>query len=72
MKIAIFNPYKKIYAAENSVDAFYEQITKVNNIDVNIRSFCSTDEIVDFNPGVCTISFFSYTQILSSTHLCYI
>tara|TARA_Y100000389_G_scaffold115772_2_gene112933 strand:+ start:2255 stop:4258 length:2004 start_codon:yes stop_codon:yes gene_type:complete len=50
MKIAIFNPYKKIYAAENSVDAFYEQITKVNNIDVNIRSFCSTDEIVDFNP----------------------
>ena len=50
MKIAIFNPYKKIYAAENSVDYAYEQIKSVDNLDVEIKSFCSPEEIVNFNP----------------------
>ena len=50
MKIAIFNPYKKIYAAENSVDFAYEQIKSISNLDLEIKSFCSTEEIVKFNP----------------------
>jgi len=50
MKIAIFNPYKKIYAAENSVDFSYEQISLIDELKVEIKSFCSTEEIVNFNP----------------------
>jgi len=50
MKIAIFNPYKRIYAAENSVDYVYEKIKSIDNIDIEIKSFCSPEEIVNFKP----------------------
>ena len=49
-KIAIFNPYKKILAAENAVDADYESIMKTDDVDFNIKSFYSCEDIVSFNP----------------------
>ena len=51
LKIAIFNPYKAIFAAENSVDFNYELITNLDGQELEIKSFNNTEEIVLFAPN---------------------
>jgi glycosyltransferase involved in cell wall biosynthesis len=50
MKIAIFNPYKKKFAAENAADSAYKKIKSLDGIVIEIESFCDCDEIVNFAP----------------------
>ncbi|NBV06468.1 MAG: glycosyltransferase [Proteobacteria bacterium] len=50
MRIAIFNPYKKKFAAENAADSAYKKIKSLDGIAIKIESFCDCDEIVNFAP----------------------